>query len=144
MGASPSRNIKVSPQVQSASVVAPASVEMGSRFPYIVKKNKDCNEEIEGYLSFIAIISMVILIVLLFFISYKVFIFMNFFSINEYDIGLYPNSSSDNPDGYDLNYLTEQVYYKSLSDTDKDSYLALPDFEKDVAIKKYLVGQIVL
>ena len=111
-----------------------------NNFPYIIQKNKEQHKVIESRLYFIIIISIVILIVLLFFISYKIFIFM---TVNNIDIGIFPYSNEE-LNGYDINYLTEQSYYKSLSDSDKDTYLSLQDFEKDIAIKKYIVGQTVI
>jgi hypothetical protein len=119
----------------------PFNNDLNQQFSYIITKNNKNHRELESNISFLIIISIVILVVLLFFISYKIFVFM---TVNNVDIGIFPYNNNPNSDGYDLNYLAEQAYYKSLSDTDKDSYLSLQDFEKDTAIKKYLVSQIVL
>lgn len=114
---------------------------LNNQFSYIIEKNNKNHNEIQSDISFLMILSITILVVLLFFISYKIFIFM---TVNNIDIGIFPYSNNPDSDGYELNYLSEQAYYKSLSDTDKDSYLLLSDFEKDTAIKKFLVSQIVL
>ena len=110
-------------------------------FSYIIKKNDKNHNEIQSDVSFLMVLSITILVVLLFFVSYKIFIFM---TVNNVDIGIFPYSNNPDSAGYELNYLSEQAYYKSLSDVDKDSYLSLSDFEKDTAIKKFLVSQIVL
>ena len=65
-------------------------------------------------------------------------------TVNNVDIGIFPYNNNPDSDGYDMNYLAEQSYYKTLSDANKDAYLLLQDFEKDTAIKKYLVSQIIL
>ena len=123
------------------SRVSTVSAPPNTNYGYIVEKhNIKQHKKINNKLSFLIIMSIIILIVLAFFICYKVFIYMD---INNIDIGMYPYSNNFS-DGYDINYLTEQIYYKSLSDTDKDSYLLLNDFEKDTAVKKYLVGQIIV
>lgn len=137
MATLPSVNeIKLAPDLPN-----PSNNYLNSQFSYIIEKNNKHHKELESDISFLMIISIVILIVLLFFISYKIFIFM---TVNNIDIGIFPYSNNPDSDGYDVNYLAEQSYYKSLSDVDKDSYLSLQDFEKDTAIKKYLVSQIVL
>lgn len=125
----------------SANLLNPFVNDVNNKFSYIIKKNKINHKEIESDISLLIILSIVILIVLLFVISYKIFIYM---TVNNIDIGIFPYSNDMNSDGYDMNYLSEQTYYKSLSDTDKDAYLLLQDFEKDIAIKKYLVSQIVI
>lgn len=110
-------------------------------FSYIIDKNNKHNKEIKSDISFVIVLSITLLVVLLIFISYKTYIYM---TITNVDIGIFPYSNSSDSDGYDINYLSEQVYYKSLSDTDKDLYLSLSDFEKDTAIKKFLVSQIIV
>jgi len=122
----------------------PSNINLNNAFSYIIEKNNKNHKELESDISFIMIISVAILIVLLFFISYKVFVFMDINNVNNVDIGIFPYNNNPDSDGYDMNYLAEQSYYKSLSDVDKDSYLSLQDFEKDNAIKKYLVSQIVI
>jgi hypothetical protein len=114
---------------------------LNNQFSYIIKKNNKNHNEMQSGISFLMILSITILVVLLFVVSYKIFIFM---TINNIDIGIFPYTNNPDSDGYELNYLSEQAYYKSLSDTDKDSYLSLSDFEKDTAIKKFLVSQIIL
>ena len=45
--------------------------------------------------------------------------------------------------GFDLNYLIEQKYFKTLTATDQKKYLELDNSEKLSEIKKYLIiGQI--
>ena len=111
------------------------------KFAFIIEKNNNKNKELRSDVSFLMIMSIVTLIVLLFFVSYKMFIFM---TVNNVDIGIFPYNNNPDSDGYDMNYLAEQSYYKTLSDANKDAYLLLQDFEKDTAIKKYLVSQIIL
>jgi hypothetical protein len=112
-------------------------------FSYIIDKNNKHNKEIRSDISFVMVLSIALLAILLMFISYKTYIYMNM-NITNVDIGIFPYNNSLETDGYDINYLSEQVYYKSLSDTDKDLYLSLSDFEKDTAIKKFFVAQIIL
>lgn len=101
---------------------------------FIINKN-------DKKISFLIVLSIIIIFILLFFISYKIYIFS---TVNNIDIGIFPNTNDNEFDGYDINYLSEQVYFKNLSDKDKDVYLSLPDYEKEDAIKKYLISQIFL
>ena len=118
-----------------------SNTNIDKTYSYIVEKNKKYHNEMEAQFTILITLSIVILIILLFFISYKVFIFM---TVNNIDIGIFPYSNGTDSNVYEINYLSEQLYYKSLSDTDKDLYLSSQEFEKDNAIKKYLVSQILV
>jgi len=100
----------------------------------IVEKNNTTTiNKINKKISYVLIISIIIVILLL---------FIN--TASQYFIAiLLPCPHFDNQDqnNYNLDYLLEQAFYKTLkSTTDQNKYLALSDEQKLATIKTYILS----
>ena len=101
--------------------------------------NKD-HARMEKKLSFLIALSISIFIIVLFFITYKLIV--NIY-VENIDMTLCPSiEGNDDQNGYDLNFLNEQLYYKSLSATEKANYLKLTPADKSSSINKFLTKQV--
>jgi len=142
MGAYVSR--KATPSSSKSAVNVPVVPIKPTVKPAIIIGVKEREEYLKRVaskkMSFIIFLCILMIILLLFFVSYKLYVYMNVLSVE-----IYPSTNimgGSGVDGYDLNYLVEQAYYTSLSDSDKDIYLSLSQYDKINALKMATISQI--